>query len=101
MSTRDGATTEQIRHNIDQGRSGDKVRGSDPAVAPLGTDEEAAGTPIDPAVLKEVRDREARFAKPTDDQRSSDGDFSGVLAWVVIVVAFFTVLIGSILLLEI
>ena len=97
MSTRDGATTEQIRHNIDQGRSGDKVRGSDPAVAPLGTDEEAAGTPIDPAVLKDVRDREARFTKPTDDQ----GDFSGVLAWVVIVVAFFSVLIGCILLLEI
>jgi hypothetical protein len=38
-------TTAQLRHDIDSGRTGDKVAGFDPAVAPLGTDEEAAGTP--------------------------------------------------------
>jgi hypothetical protein len=38
-------TTAQLRHDIDSGRTGDKVAGFDPAAAPLGTDEEAAGTP--------------------------------------------------------
>jgi hypothetical protein len=36
---------DQLRAEIDSGRSGDKVAASDPAVAPLGTDEEAGGNP--------------------------------------------------------
>jgi hypothetical protein len=40
------STTEQLRADIDSGRTGDKVPGLDPAAAPLGTDEEAAGTPV-------------------------------------------------------
>ena len=34
-----------LRHAIDSGRTGDKVDFPDPAAAPLGTDDEAAGTP--------------------------------------------------------
>lgn len=34
----------QLRRAIDQGQSGDKVAYPDPAAAPLGTDDEAAGT---------------------------------------------------------
>lgn len=34
----------QLRGDIDAGRTGDKSPGSDPAAAPLGTDEEAAGS---------------------------------------------------------
>ena len=34
-------TMEQLRHDIDSGRTGDKVAGFDLAVAPLGTDEDA------------------------------------------------------------
>ena len=55
---RPGSTTEQLRHDIDRGRTGDKVDAIDPAAAPLGTDEEAAGTPIDPKLLAVVRRRE-------------------------------------------
>jgi predicted nucleic acid-binding Zn ribbon protein len=36
-------TADRLRHDIDQGRAGDKVPFSDPAAAPLGTDDEAAG----------------------------------------------------------
>ena len=36
-------TTEQIRHAIDSGRTSEKVDHPDPAAAPLGTDDEAAG----------------------------------------------------------
>jgi hypothetical protein len=38
-------TTEQIRIAIDQGTAGDKVDVTVPAAAPLGTDDEAGGTP--------------------------------------------------------
>jgi hypothetical protein len=40
-----GGSTEQLRRDIDSGRTRDKVDWPDPAVAPLGTDDEAAGTP--------------------------------------------------------
>lgn len=38
-------TTEQLRIAIDRGLAGDKVDAADPAAAPLGTDDEAGGTP--------------------------------------------------------
>lgn len=39
-------TIEQLRHDIDSGRTADKVAVGDPAAAPLGADDEAAGTPV-------------------------------------------------------
>ena len=36
---------DQLRAEIDSGRSGDKIAASDPAAAPLGTDDEAGGAP--------------------------------------------------------
>lgn len=36
---------DQLRSEIDAGRTGDKVAWPDPAAAPLGTDEEAGGAP--------------------------------------------------------
>jgi hypothetical protein len=38
-------TSAKLKHDIDRGRGGDKVHVIDPAAAPLGTDDEAAGTP--------------------------------------------------------
>jgi hypothetical protein len=55
---RRGSTVEQLRSDIDHGRTGDKVEGSDPAAAPLGADEEAAGTPLPPKVVSTARDLE-------------------------------------------
>lgn len=43
--TKEPPTTDQIRSNIDSGRTGEKVDFPDPATAPLGTDAEAAGAP--------------------------------------------------------
>lgn len=48
MSESDGTdgkapTVAQLRQAIDRGRAGDKVPWPDPAAAPLGTDDEAAG----------------------------------------------------------
>lgn len=54
------ATTEQLRRDIDSGLSGDKVDGGDPSAAPLGTDEEAAGTPVAPEKVAQARVAERR-----------------------------------------
>jgi len=54
----------RLRADVDSGRTGDKTPGHDPAAAPLGTDEEAAGTPVPSDIAEQVRAREVR----------SDGD---------------------------
>ena len=51
-------TTAKLKHDIDRGRGGDKVDVIDLAVAPLGTDEEAAGTPPSPEAIAEAHQRE-------------------------------------------
>ena len=53
-----GATAAQLRADIDSGRTGDKVAAVDHAAAPLGTDEEAAGTPVPPEIIAETRQSE-------------------------------------------
>jgi hypothetical protein len=49
------STVEQLRDDIDHGRTGDKVDAPDPSIAPLGSDEEAAGTPIGPGAIEAAR----------------------------------------------
>jgi hypothetical protein len=51
-------TADRLRYDIDRGRGGDKVDGSDPAAAPLGTDDEAGGAPPTPAQIKQAYDYE-------------------------------------------
>ena len=43
--TEGSPTAAQLRADIDTGRARDKVAHSDPAAAPLGTDDEASGSP--------------------------------------------------------
>jgi hypothetical protein len=64
--------TARLRADIDAGKTGDKIPGADPAAAPLGTDEEAAGTPIDPALAERVRIAEVRpDGEPPSRQNAS------------------------------
>ena len=51
-------TVERLRSEIDSGQAGDKVDFGDPAAAPLGSDEEAAGTPPDRAAIARTRMQE-------------------------------------------
>ena len=53
---------------IDSGRTGDKVAFPDPAAAPLGSDEEAAGTPV--AAHAAAAAREIETARPHHPPRS-------------------------------
>jgi len=53
-------TIDRLRYDIDCGRTGDKVAWPDPAAAPLGTDEEAAGTPLSPVHVGHAHAHERR-----------------------------------------
>jgi len=52
-------TVDQLRADINSWRTGDKVPILDPAVAPLDTDDEAAGTPPSPEAVAMARAAES------------------------------------------
>src|SRR5882757_4116529 len=64
-------TTAKLKDDINRGRGGDKVNVFDPAAAPLGTDDEAAGTPPPPAAIEQSYDMEIR-APPVSSERDTD-----------------------------
>jgi hypothetical protein len=86
-------TIERLRAEIDTGRTGDKVAGSDPAAAPLGTDDEAAGTPPRPEDVAVARRHELKH-----EGRPSDGDNgSSTLLYMMILSAVMLILTGALL----
>jgi hypothetical protein len=72
------STIEQLRDDIDHGRTCDKVDALDPAAAPLGADEEAAGTPPDPRAVEAARAFE--LSRPCQ----STSERGGGVAWMLI-----------------
>jgi hypothetical protein len=58
-----GSQMAQLRDDIDKGKTGDKVAWPDPAAAPLGTDDEAAGA-LPPAYVVEDMRRNERQKRP-------------------------------------
>ena len=79
-----GATLEQLRADINTGRTGDKIPGSDPAIAPLGSDDEAAGQPPSPEIIELARKLENRRVRHAPERGVGS-------AWIMIV---FTVFAG-------
>lgn len=73
-------TTEQLRIAIDQGEAGSKVDAIDPAAAPLGTDDEAGGTPNSTAQIRLAAAQEIR-ATPTSPRQRTSG--IGVAWWLI------------------
>jgi hypothetical protein len=67
MSSSENAA--RLRADIDSGRTGDKVPGADPAAAPLGTDEEAGGTPTAPEAIAQARQQETARPHETRPRR--------------------------------
>ena len=81
------STSAQLRDDIDRGLTGDKVAAADPAAAPLGTDEEAAGTPPSPEVIAEARDRElqiGRLARRQPPVQEASVQAGGATPWLFI-----------------
>lgn len=58
--TNEVKTTDRLRREIDQGRTGEKIGFPDPAASPLGTDDEAAGTPASREAIAEAAHHEVR-----------------------------------------
>jgi hypothetical protein len=73
------STTEQLRNAIDSGRTGEKIPGPDPAMAPLGTDDEAAGKPPSPASVELTRQIETKTRKPEQEPQEGLG-----AAWILV-----------------
>ena len=55
-------TADRLRRDIDSGATGDNVAFQDPAAAPLGTDDEAAGTPNSAEQVRQARAAEVTRA---------------------------------------
>lgn len=67
-----GANPLELRRDIDKGLTGDKVDFPDPAAAPLGTDDEAAGTPITQAQLDAARRAERAHGRQSEGKAAGD-----------------------------
>jgi hypothetical protein len=64
----------RLKEKIDAGRTRDKVPGFDPGAAPLGTDEESAGTPPirdDEQAARSSREPTGQVADPKGNDRSA------------------------------
>jgi hypothetical protein len=70
-------TTAELKADIDAGRTGDKVDEFDLAAVPLGTDDEAAGTPASQARIELARDTEL----PPGPRREKDRPVYGLWVW--------------------
>jgi hypothetical protein len=82
-------TTDSLRHEIDSGRTGDKVAYPDPAAAPLGTDDEAAGTPAAPEDIAKALESVGRA-----DPRASQGRGFSLAAMIALIVAVALVMLS-------
>ena len=85
-------TTAQLRHDIDTGRTGEKVAAPDPAAAPLGTDDEAAGTP--PSAEAVAMARDAELKDPIVAKQEAKADRGGLI-FVVAVAVFSLAVIAA------
>lgn len=90
-------TSDSLRTAVDQGQTRDKVPFPDPAAAPLGTDDEAAGTPPTPeqrriAARHELsRDPDAMISAPQDGK----GRRLGLVLLALLVVVLAVVLVAA------
>jgi len=76
------ATTSQLRGAIDRGETRDKVRALDPAAAPLGTDDEAAGHGPAEEIVASTLTRELRRSPRVAPRR-----LSGVMIFLILIFA--------------
>lgn len=81
---------ELLRREIDSGRTGDKIAWPDPAAAPLGTDDEAAGRPLTQRDVEQALKQETRRVWHPHQRQSGLG-----FAWIVVL---FAVLLGLVFL---
>ena len=89
----DPPTVDRLRADIDEGRTGEKVRYPDPAAAPLGSDDEAAGTPLTAEQRQTEYDSHRQGNPPAREEPGS------VLLYVLLIGGIALVIIGALALL--
>ena len=91
-------TASQLRHDIDSGRTQDKVAHSDPAAAPLGTDDEAAGSPPTAEQVSLARGhetgRDVRDPSPADQPKQAGMAPGGRFVWLIVALVVACALLG-------
>ncbi|GHA12341.1 hypothetical protein GCM10007989_03490 [Devosia pacifica] len=79
------SNVDKLRHDIDSGKTGDKVEAADPATVPLGTDAEASGNPPTSAQVRQAEEPKRKNLHPRE--------FNGFAIYIGLVVAVGTVLL--------
>ena len=87
-------TVDQLRRDIDTGRTGEKVPWPDPASAPLGTDDEAAGDPVRSRSVEQARRQERGPGQPP--AHSGVGHAWIIIALVVLLIVGFLVFLARV-----
>ncbi|WP_173932719.1 hypothetical protein [Chelativorans sp. Marseille-P2723] len=64
-------TAQRLRADIDDGKTGEKIRYPDPAAVPLGTDAEAAGQPPSIEERKQEAESRAYTSEPAERGRGT------------------------------
>ncbi|SKA37687.1 hypothetical protein SAMN02745126_05940 [Enhydrobacter aerosaccus] len=90
-----GATSSEVKADIDRGLAGDKVATPDPGLAAFGTDEEAAGTPTPADAFAAMRSEQRRIGRDAGPVRAptnpaavrSRGTLAGLLRWTGLAIA--------------
>ena len=85
-------TTDQIRHDIDSGATGEKVGFPDPAAAPLGTDAEAGGNT--PTVQERAMEVRARVELPPRVKPNGVVIYLALIAMVSLAIVLIRLLVG-------
>jgi len=86
-------TADRLRADIDGGSTGEKVRFPDPAAAPLGADDEAAGTPLSPEQRQMEHDSRKRGISPAREEPGA------LLLYILLIGGVALVVIGALALL--
>ena len=94
--SRRGATTAQLKSDIDSGRTADKVAYGDPGLSPLGTDDEAAGTPASAQTVAATRQRERDIGAGVraEEAKETKGDRAWFIPTLVTVLLVVVVAVG-------
>ena len=92
----EGAGAARLRNKIYRGGAGDKVAFPDPAAAPLGTDDEAAGHPPTRAQLRRAQAQELGRAEGQTDRPSRRRRQSPHQHWLPAMIVGLVLLVGLI-----
>ncbi len=84
---RGGAIVDQLRADIDRGKTGDKVPYGDPAAAPLGTDDEVAGAPPSPTLAAQTHAHEVGRGPAHPPQRTHGLGHAWILVGAIVLLA--------------